>query len=115
MAQCALKRIMILLCMEGGQSLRCLVGARSLARDTGERCTLLITAGGVTGSAARGITMTTRQKYTKGEHVIFDDRRIAKVVEPETEAGNARIAYYDALGGENVRLWVDVSALRRVV
>ena len=69
----------------------------------------MIIAVDVTGSA---VAMD-KGKYRKGEHVIYDDRRIAKIVEPETEKGNARIAYYDAFSGEEVRMWVDVRAIRR--
>lgn len=57
--------------------------------------------------------MDSSDKYRKGEHVIYDDRRIAKVVEHQTDKGNARIAYYDVMSGEMVKMWVDVQALRR--
>lgn len=52
--------------------------------------------------------------YKRGEKVIYDDRRLAKVVEAETGNGNVRVAYYDAYSGEQVRMWVSTLAIRRV-
>jgi len=52
--------------------------------------------------------------YKKGEKVVYDDRRLAKVVEAETGNGNVRVAYYDAYSGEQVRMWVSTLAIRRV-
>ena len=54
------------------------------------------------------------EKFLKGQHVIYDNRMMAKVVEGQTENGNARIAYYDTYSGETVRMWVDVKSIRKL-
>lgn len=52
------------------------------------------------------------EKLTKGQHVIYDSRMMAKVVESQTENGNVRISYYDTHSGDTVKMWVDIKAVR---